>query len=86
MYEHGGFLLSRQTMELNDSLEAWKKYYDMSDEQYELLKLLFSRKVSNPTQIISLTKKEIIMIGTYDEEGLNESKISFNEMGIVWQE
>jgi hypothetical protein len=86
MYEHGGFLLSRQTMELNDSIEAWKEYYDMTDEQCRLLESLFTRKVSNPTQIIVLTKKEIIMLGTDEEEGLKESEISFNELGIIWQE
>lgn len=85
MYEHGGFLLSRQTMNLNDSIEAWNEYYEMTEEQRELLELLYSRKSSNPTQTILLSRREISMIGTDDVNGLNESETSFNEMGIVWQ-
>lgn len=86
MYKHGGFLLSRQTMELKDSVEAWKEYYDMTDEQCELLQSLYNRKILNPTQIIFLTKEEICMIGTNDVEGIKESKTSFYEMSILFQE
>ena len=86
MYKYGGFLLFRQVMTLNDSIVAWKEYYDMTKEQSDLLESIFTRKVSNPTATIILTKEEVDLIGTDNEEGINESKTSFNEINIEWKE
>jgi hypothetical protein len=85
MYEHGGFLLERQVMDINDSMEAWKEYYEMSEQQGELLELAFSRKIANPSVPIILSKKEISMIETDDEDNLNESRTSFGELYIKWE-
>ena len=44
---------------------------------------LYERKILNPEKIIYLTESEIRMIGIDDEDGLFESKESFNELNIV---
>ena len=83
---NGGFLLERHIMDLEKSMESWMEYYDMTQEQCDLLKIIYSRKRIQPNQVVKLTKYEIEMIGTIDEEGLDESRISFGEIGVVWEE
>jgi hypothetical protein len=57
----------------------------MSDSQMNLLRSIFERKISNPNGEIILTESEIRMIESGDEEGMNESRISFEELGIQWE-
>lgn len=78
----GGYLLERQLMDSDSAIQAWRDYYEMTSEQVELLKSIYDRKVSNPNERIILTKSEIEMIGTAIPEGLRESQISFEEIGI----
>jgi hypothetical protein len=85
MYQNGGFLLERQVMEFNKSIESWGEYYDMSSKQCELLKTIFNRKINGGEEEILLSKDDIQLIGTDDTEGLEESRISFKEMGIMWE-
>lgn len=84
LYEHGISLLEFQLMDIEEALESWKDYYEMSSSQYELLVLLYNRKVKNSQGKIFLTKEEIKKIGNAEQEGLDESIISFNEIGIEW--
>jgi hypothetical protein len=84
MLENGAGLLKRQVMELNLAIESWEEYYEMTEKQINLLKNVYQRKVSNPYGKIVLSLNEINLIGTDDEEGLNESKTSFGEIGIDW--
>ncbi|KKZ95955.1 MULTISPECIES: hypothetical protein [Bacillus] len=57
----------------------------MKKEQLELLKLVYEKKIQNPNKIITLSKKEVSMIGTDDKEGLEESKASFKQINITWE-
>ncbi|WP_018756447.1 hypothetical protein [Paenibacillus terrigena] len=82
LYDNGASLLEYQLMHFEEALEAWKEYYDMSNQQCELLLSIYNRKVTSPLAPIHLTKAEIKKIGDADQEGLSESKISFNEIGI----
>lgn len=86
LLENGAFLLEFQLSDFEEAVESWKEYYDMSPEQSELLTSIYNRKITSPLDVIVLSKKEIQTIGTDDEEGLNESEISFGEIGIKWVE
>jgi len=86
MIENGGFLLEKQTMDIDSSIKAWEEYYDMSEQQCNMLKSIFKRRISQTSAIITLSKQEVYMIGTDDEEGLKESKESFQEIGIHWED
>ncbi|OCA83706.1 hypothetical protein A8L44_12605 [Bacillus sp. FJAT-27986] len=83
LYENGGGILKRQLMDTNSAIQSWKEYYEMNEEQVNLLENLYQRKLLNPDKIIYLSDSEIRMIGIDDEEGLFESKESFNELNIV---
>ncbi|WP_436970094.1 hypothetical protein [Lysinibacillus sphaericus] len=83
--ENGGFLIESQTKDIETAINEWKEYYDMSDSQINLLYSIFERKISNPSGEIILMDSEIKMIQSDDEEGLNESRISFAELGIKWE-
>ena len=85
IYNNGGFLIERQLLDIEDAFNSWKEYYEMTDQQYNLLKDIYKRKIENHNKILIMSNEEIGMIGTYDEEGLRESKISFNEIGIEWE-
>ncbi len=80
--ENGGFLIENQAKDIETAINEWKEYYDMSDSQINLLHSIFERKISNPSGEIILMDSEIKMIQSDDEEGLNESRISFAELGI----
>ncbi|PFH80339.1 hypothetical protein [Bacillus sp. AFS088145] len=83
--ENGGFLIERQIDNMESVINEWKEEYEMSETQIVLLKSIFKRKIDNPTKDIVLNEKEIQMIGSEDEEGLSESRISFEELGIKWK-
>lgn len=85
LYKGGLSILEYQLMEPDEALEAWKENYGMTDEQCELLLSVYNRKITSPEEKIVLTKDEVKQIGEADEEGLNESKISFEEIGIEWE-
>lgn len=82
--ENGGFLIERQTDNIEKAINEWKEEYDMSNIQIDLLKSIFKRKIENPNKEIVLNEKEIKMIESEDEEGLSESRISFEELAITW--
>lgn len=80
----GGYLLERQFMESDSAFESWRDYYEMTSEQVELLKSIYDRKVNNSDENITLTKKEIEIVGAESPEGLSESMASFEEIGVYW--
>ncbi|UHA74904.1 hypothetical protein [Paenibacillus sp. 481] len=84
LFEQGAHLLEFQLMNFEEALESWKEYYEMSPEQSSLLVSLYNRKITHPLDVIVLSEKEIQLIGTDDEEGLEESQVSFEELGVEW--
>ena len=82
LLKYGGELLLKQTMDFDIAISKWVDNYEISSNQVELLKSIYARKTANPHDIIVLTKNEIEMIGTNDQEGLKESQISFQEINI----
>jgi hypothetical protein len=83
-FENGGFLIARQVTNFDTAINEWKEDFEMSETQVNLLRSVFERKISNPTGDIVLNEDEIKMIESDNEEGLNESRISFEEIGIRW--
>ncbi|AEB75047.1 hypothetical protein [Clostridium botulinum] len=82
--DNGGFLIENQMMNTEDSIREWKEYYDMTEAQCNLLKNIYNRKIKRTNENLCLTKNDIDLIGTRDLQGLNESKIAFEEIGIRW--
>jgi predicted DNA-binding WGR domain protein len=83
--ENGGELLARQAMDTESAIEEWAEQCEMSPTQVKLLKSIYARKIANPNDEIIMTKKEIAMLGK-DPSGLKESKKSFGELNIKWEE
>ncbi|OFD71036.1 hypothetical protein BWGOE8_49770 [Bacillus mycoides] len=85
MGEHGGFLLEIPLLDTESAIERLEEEYELTEEQIELLQLVYERKIQNPNEEIMLSKEEVAMIGTDDGEGLEVSKESFEEMNITWE-
>jgi len=83
---YGGYLLEEQFMDTEAAIEAWREYYEMNEAQVQLLTSLYARKIQHPEDPIALTRREIDMIGSDNPEGLSESRTSFAEIGIAWEE
>jgi hypothetical protein len=83
--KNGGFLIENQAKDIETAIIEWKEYYEMSDSQMNLLRSIFERKISNPNGEIILSEREIRMIESDYEEGMHESRISFEELGIKWE-
>jgi hypothetical protein len=58
----------------------------MLAQQCDLLESIYIRKVAQPTGTLLLSKGVIALIGTDDPDGLDESKTSFEEIDIQWEE
>lgn len=82
MLNNGGSLLKYQVLKSDISMKAWQEYYEMSEEQVQLLKTIYRRKLDNPANPIMLLAQEVKMIGEDYEDGLKESKNAFEEMNI----
>ncbi|PFN85613.1 hypothetical protein COJ67_19585 [Bacillus thuringiensis] len=85
MEEHGGFLLEIPLLDTESAIERLEEEYELTEEQIELLQLVYKKKIQSPNEEIKLSKEEIAMIGTEDSEGLEFSKESFEEMNITWE-
>lgn len=79
-----GDMLTIQFMEFDKAVEALIEVHDFSTKQTQLLLSLYERKIDNPEVEIVMTRSEISMLESEDEEGLEESEVLFNELGIVW--
>lgn len=84
LMRHGGFLLETQMMGFDDAVKRWQEEYEMSAELCTLMTSLFKQKIKKPSKKIYLSKEEIELIGTEDEEGLRASQTSFEEIGIYF--
>lgn len=84
MMERGGNLLEIQSSDYESALESWEENYELTEKQLTLMKKLYTSKIANPTRNIILSKEDINAIEATDAEGINESKISFAEIGIEW--
>lgn len=83
LYHNGVFLLERQLMDFNKSVESWVKYYDMSAKQSNLLRKIAKERIKQKSGTIILSKEDVEQIGVGDLEMLEESEISFKEIGIL---
>lgn len=70
MEEHGGFLLEIPLLDTESAIERLEEEYELTEEQIELLQLVYKKKIQSPNEEIKLSKEEIAMIGTEDSEGL----------------
>ncbi|MED4531253.1 hypothetical protein [Metabacillus fastidiosus] len=82
--QNGGYLLERQLTEYEAAVKSWQTYYEMTNQQVALVESIYAKKIKNPNSNILLTRRESKMIGTENIEGLSESKTSFEEIGITW--
>ncbi|KXI76275.1 hypothetical protein ACS52_17745 [Bacillus cereus] len=85
MEEHGGFLLETPLLDKESAMERLEEEYELTEEQIELLQIVYERKIQSKNEEIILSKDEVAMIGTDDSEGLEVSKVSFKEMNITWE-
>ncbi|EJR94363.1 hypothetical protein IKG_04871 [Bacillus cereus VD200] len=85
MEEHGGFLLEIPLLDTASAIERLEEEYELTEEQIELLQLVYKKKIQSPNEEIKLSKEEVAMIGTEDSKGLEVSKDSFEEMNITWE-
>lgn len=84
MLERGGALLEIQSMDPAAAFEACEEEYEFTEEQMTLLKKLFYLKIAQPNEAITLSQSDIDAIGSRNQEGINESRISFAEIGVEW--
>ena len=79
---NGMSIIEKQIMPIEKSILEWKEYYEMEEEEIELLKIIYKKIKTNNGEEIILSKNEIKILGELEEEGLEELKNSFKEMNI----
>ena len=75
-------IIEKQILPIEESILRWKEYYEMEEEEIELLKIIYDKIKKKSGEKIVLTKDEIKMLGELDEDGIRELKTSFSEMNI----
>lgn len=86
MMERGGSLLEIQASVYKIGLEYWEEYYELTESQLALLEKLYHLKIKKSSQAITLSHEDIQVLDTSNMEGIEESKISFSEIGIDWSD
>jgi hypothetical protein len=81
---NGGSLIVYQLLVTEKAKEMWIENYDMNPQQINLMNKLYDRKIKNPNILITLTKEDRAILDNNDQEGVLESKNSFQEIGIRW--
>lgn len=76
--ETGGYILNYQLMDYTNALTEWSNYYELNEEQINLVDKLCKMKISSKSENISLTEMEIKCL-TGD---LEECRTSLNELNI----
>jgi hypothetical protein len=84
VFENGAHLIRIQLMELSQALSEWQEAYDLSSSQVALAQSLFDRKIATPDRPITLDSRErdILLAEATSDEGIDESRASFAEIGI----
>ncbi|WP_236344199.1 hypothetical protein [Paenibacillus plantiphilus] len=84
LFEHGAEIIQTQLLGYTDeAMKRWQDYYEMTQEQSDLVLSLFHRKLQNPGTEIRLTQVEANLIGLENAEGIEECRESLEELGIV---
>jgi hypothetical protein len=83
-WRNGGEALENQIMDTESAIDEYAEGYDFSEEEVELLKSIYERKIKNPNDPITLTKEEIIVIMGGKEGGMKQCATSFEEIGIYF--
>lgn len=81
--ENGAYIISKQILDFEKSIQALIEYYDIDDKLVKLIESIYIRKIQNPNSIIRLFRHEIkVLMEVYGEE-LNECKETFREINII---
>ncbi|TCI29734.1 hypothetical protein EVJ33_08780 [Exiguobacterium sp. SL-10] len=84
MLERGADLLEVQASAYEAAIEFWEENYELTEQQLALVEKLYHLKLKDPTERIVLSKEDIQILDSNDVEGIEESRISFSEIGIDW--
>ena len=82
--KNGGSIIESHLLDFESTISALTEDYEMSNPQVTLLKMIYFRMIERPRKRVFLSKSEIDMIGCDDIEGLNESKASFEQIGVAF--
>lgn len=78
--EHGGHLISIECLDLAQALNAHQENWEMNQEQIELARQLYLRKLRSRETIVTRTEYETLI--SEGIEGLTEAKLLLNKIGI----
>lgn len=82
MFVDGGHLFKNMVLSFEENKEAWIKYYEMNNNQIEVLDYVIERISVNQENNFILEKNYVKLIGAEDEDGKAASIESFAELGI----
>ena len=81
--QNGGELLYKQIFSKENIFDIWIEEYDMTWNEKKLFERIVEEKIKSKNAIIHLKETEYNILA-YTEEGLQESKNSFSEIGIIF--
>lgn len=82
VFDNGARLVRLQLLGPDEGLAGWREQYELTDDQAALARSLFERRMASPGEPLTLTEQERDLLGASDDEGLEECRESFAEIGI----
>lgn len=82
---NGGYLIMNSIDDTEAAIATWEEYYEMNDLQLKLLRILYEKRISRPSEKIIISKQEINMICASEEDALDECQTSFEEIGMFFE-
>lgn len=82
--EQGAYMIENQMKVLEAAILAWKGYYDMSDEQINLTKKIYYKKVKKLNEEIFLSQEEKNLLNVMSEGQLDECIECLSELNITY--
>lgn len=82
LMKKSGNIIENHLLSLNEGLDVWQEYYDMSQEQRNLVESLFNKKTLIGDKDIVLTKEEVKKLVDFFGEEICECEESLNELSI----
>lgn len=79
IFDKGGYIIKNQLLDYKEALKQWDDYYELDENQKELIHSLFNRKLKNADEQIVLSENETK--GLYGD--IDECRESLGELNIV---
>jgi hypothetical protein len=80
--EHGGHLIARELMTVEEGLAAWREHYAWSDAETDLVATLFTRRMATTAAVV-IAPAEWAFITRAGTAGIDDARVLLEHLGFI---